>query len=126
MMSDSLVRVDLHSHTSRSHDAWMAPSTLVQRARAAAIDRIATELQLLGISARALPSRPISFDHPDLQQLTPREREVLVQIAGGRRVPAMAKKLFISQSTVRNHLRAIYRKLDVESQGELVELLNRL
>ena len=92
----------------------------------AAIDRIATELQLLGISARALSSRPISFDHPDLQQLTPREREVLVQIAGGRRVPAMAKKLFISQSTVRNHLRAIYRKLGVESQGELVELLNRL
>ncbi len=92
----------------------------------AAIDRIATELQLLGISARALPSPPISFDHLDLQQLTPREREVLVQIAGGRRVPAMAKKLFISQNTVRNHLRAIYRKLGVESQGELVELLNRL
>lgn len=63
MMSDSLVRVDLHSHTSRSHDAWMAPSTLVQRAREAGIDRIAvTDHGSLGgaLEAHALdPERVI-------------------------------------------------------------------
>ena len=91
----------------------------------AAIDRIATELQLLGISASALPSRPVAPDHPDLQQLSPREREVLLHIGAGHRVPGIAERLFISGHTVRNHLKAIYRKLGVESQHELVEWLNR-
>lgn len=92
----------------------------------AAIERIARELQLLGISASALPSQPIPLDHPDLQQLSPREREILLHIGTGHRVPGIAKRLFISGHTVRNHLKAIYRKLGVESQHELVEWLKRL
>ncbi len=92
----------------------------------AAIDRIARELQLLGISASALPSRPIAPNHPDLQQLSPREREVLLHVGAGHRVPGIAKRLFISGHTVRNHLKAIYRKLGVESQHELVEWLKGL
>jgi PAS domain S-box-containing protein len=91
----------------------------------AAIDRIARELQLLGISASALPSRPVAPDHPDLHQLSPREREVLLHIGAGHRVPGIAKRLFISGHTVRNHLKAIYRKLGVDSQHELVEWLSR-
>jgi len=35
------VRVDLHSHTRRSTDAWTAPATLVARAGAAGLDHIA-------------------------------------------------------------------------------------
>ena len=92
----------------------------------AAIDRIARELQLLGISASALPSRPVAPDHPDLQQLSPREREVLLHIGAGHRVPGIAERLFISGHTVHNHLKAIYRKLGVESQHDLVEWLKRL
>ena len=92
----------------------------------ASIDRIARELQLLGISASALPSRPVAPDHPDLQQLSPREREVLLHIGAGHRVPGIAERLFISGHTVHNHLKAIYRKLGVESQHDLVEWLKRL
>jgi len=38
-------------------------------------------------------------------------------------VPAIAGALFISQSTVRNHLSSVFRKLRVESQQELIDLL---
>ena len=44
----------------------------------------------------------------------------------GARVPAIAKQLFISQNTVRNHLKAIYRKVDVSSQVELIERVRSL
>ena len=42
----------------------------------------------------------------------------------GDRVPVIARKLFISQSTVRNHLSSVFRKLRVHGQQELIHLLN--
>jgi DNA-binding CsgD family transcriptional regulator len=38
-------------------------------------------------------------------------------------VPAIAGAVFLSQSTVRNHLARVYRKLGVGSQQELINLL---
>jgi DNA-binding NarL/FixJ family response regulator len=58
-----------------------------------------------------------------VRALTPREREVLVQLVAGDRVSSIARELKISQNTVRNHLKSIFRKLKVKSQ---VELLDRL
>jgi DNA-binding NarL/FixJ family response regulator len=54
--------------------------------------------------------------------LTPREREIVLALSNGQRVGAIAGKLGVSEHTVRNHLKAVYRKLDVHSQ---VELLSR-
>src|SRR5262245_6598809 len=54
--------------------------------------------------------------------LTPREREIVAALSGGQRVGAVATRLGVSEHTVRNHLKAVYRKLDVHSQ---VELLSR-
>lgn len=58
--------------------------------------------------------------NPDAQKLTRREFEVLVRVLMGDDVPAIGSVLFISPHTVRNHLKAIYRKLDVRSRVELV------
>jgi PAS domain S-box-containing protein len=58
-------------------------------------------------------------------RLSRREREVLADIAQGDRVPLIATRLFISQSTVRNHLSSAFRKLNVSDQQELVALLRR-
>jgi PAS domain S-box-containing protein len=72
--------------------------------------------------AAVAPSRvqPIGWS-----TLSRREREVIEDIALGDRVPLIATRLYISQSTVRNHLSSAFRKLKVSDQQELVELLRR-
>jgi DNA-binding CsgD family transcriptional regulator len=59
----------------------------------------------------------------DLSELTMRQREIVERLLGGHRVDAIARDLYVSPSTVRNHLSAIFEKLGVASQSELVELL---
>ncbi len=59
-------------------------------------------------------------EHPEVQKLTKREHEVLLRVLMGDDVPSIGGALFISPHTVRNHLKAIYRKLDVRSRVELV------
>ena len=59
----------------------------------------------------------------DGEELSPRQAEILDRLAAGERVPAIAKSLFISTSTVRNHLSAIFRLYGVHSQQELIALL---
>jgi DNA-binding CsgD family transcriptional regulator len=59
----------------------------------------------------------------DLSDLTVRQREIVERLLRGHRVDAIARDLYVSPSTVRNHLSAIFDKLGVASQSELVELL---
>jgi DNA-binding CsgD family transcriptional regulator len=54
-------------------------------------------------------------------ELSKREREILGLVADGKRVGTIATLLFLSENTVRNHLKRMYRKLDVSSLGELRE-----
>lgn len=58
-------------------------------------------------------------------RLSAREQEVVNHLLSGDRVPAIARVMYLSQSTVRNHLAAVYRKLGVSSQQELVDLFKR-
>ena len=62
----------------------------------------------------------------DLSVLSPRELEVLELIRNGYRVATVARRLFISPHTVRNHLKRIFLKLEVSSQAELLEKLKPL
>lgn len=55
--------------------------------------------------------------------LTARESEIVQALLRGQRVGSIASRLFISEHTVRNHLRSIFRKLGVRSQRELVDAL---
>ena len=59
------------------------------------------------------------------QRLSSREREIVEALGTGRRVKDIAQDLVISTHTVRNHLKAIYRKLNVRSQFELISLMAR-
>ncbi|MFL6163453.1 MAG: helix-turn-helix transcriptional regulator [Jatrophihabitantaceae bacterium] len=60
---------------------------------------------------------------PGLDRLSRREYEVVKLLLHGDRVPVIARQLFVSQSTVRNHLSSVFRKLRVRSQQELIVLL---
>jgi DNA-binding NarL/FixJ family response regulator len=61
---------------------------------------------------------PQSAD-PELDQLTPREREVLRLLARGYRYKEIATKLTISIKTVESHVSAVLRKLQLSSRHEL-------
>lgn len=58
--------------------------------------------------------------------LTEREEEVLTLLAQGSSTPEIATRLFISQKTVKNHLAAIYDKLDVPDRTQAVVRAARL
>lgn len=64
----------------------------------------------------------------DDSQLTPREIEVLQLVARGSSNRAIAKNLFISEKTVKNHLYRIFQKLNVEdrTQAALYALKNKI
>jgi DNA-binding NarL/FixJ family response regulator len=57
--------------------------------------------------------------------LSGRELEVLSNVARGSGTAEIAKTLFISPHTVRNHLKAIYKKLAVSSRTALMKKLLR-
>jgi DNA-binding NarL/FixJ family response regulator len=64
-------------------------------------------------------SRPRGADQP-FPDLTEREREVLALIAQGYTNQAIAERLVITPKTVRNHISAIFSKLQVTSRLEAI------
>jgi len=56
---------------------------------------------------------------PELDRLTPREREVLRHIARGYMYKEVALRLGISAKTVESHVSAVLRKLQLSSRHEL-------
>jgi DNA-binding CsgD family transcriptional regulator len=87
------------------------------------LDRIGQEVQSAGripiVSAMPQPSAV-----PGLTDLSARQWEVVTRLLRGERVPTIARGMFLSPSTVRNHLSTIYRKVGVSSQTQLLELLH--
>lgn len=61
-----------------------------------------------------------------MAELSPREREVLELLSQGFRVGDIVADLGVAETTVRSHIRAIRRKLDVGSQLAAVAVVHRL
>lgn len=59
----------------------------------------------------------------DLDVLTTRQREILQLIAEGLSNAQIAKRLYLSESTVKQHLRAAYKLLHVENRTEAARLV---
>jgi DNA-binding NarL/FixJ family response regulator len=72
---------------------------------------------VLDAFAGATPAEPAADS--DLDQLTPREREVLQHIARGYMYKEIAHRLDISAKTVEAHVSAVLRKLQLSSRHEL-------
>lgn len=58
-------------------------------------------------------------------QLSEREREVLDLVARGWDNRRIAKELFLSDKTVRNHVSAVFAKLDVDDRAEAIARARR-
>ena len=61
-----------------------------------------------------------SFKINPHSNLTNRETEVLTQLCKGKSYRMIAEALFISEETVRRHIKNIYKKLEVGSKSEAV------
>jgi DNA-binding NarL/FixJ family response regulator len=53
-------------------------------------------------------------DREPLEELSPRDREVLKQMAEGKSNRGIAEALFVTEATVEKHVTAIFRKLEIE------------
>lgn len=75
--------------------------------------------------------RPETFIHRRCDELaaehgiSPRETEVLYYLGRGYNHTYIARKLFVSENTVRTHVRHIYGKLGLSSREELLDLIDR-
>jgi DNA-binding NarL/FixJ family response regulator len=67
-----------------------------------------------------VPARSPRPSTRDVEDLTPREHEVLQQLAAGLSNKEIASRLAISEHTVKFHVNALLAKLDAESRTEAV------
>jgi two-component system nitrate/nitrite response regulator NarL len=75
--------------------------------------------------ARADEHRRHDPEAAKIETLTEREREVIALVAEGLTTKRIAKRLFISEKTVSNHLTATYNKLGVSNRLELALYASR-
>ena len=68
---------------------------------------------------------PAATDYPQLDELSGRQREIVIRLLNAQRVSAIAVDLHLSPSTVRNYLMTIFTKFGVHSQVELLGVLHR-
>lgn len=71
--------------------------------------------EFLGVEAA-----PVNAGAAKLEDLTTRENDILQLVALGHGNADIAKRLFISEKTVRNHLTSIFEKLGVDSRAKAI------
>jgi DNA-binding NarL/FixJ family response regulator len=91
--------------------------------RVADFDAFADAVRRVGNGGSALDPEIVSLmmgrrrDQP-MDELTPREREVLGLMAEGRSNHAIAEELVVTERAVEKHVTSIFGKLDLSSTGE--------
>jgi two-component system, LuxR family, response regulator FixJ len=77
------------------------------------------------LAARHAPNLEPTRPDPELEALTPREREVLTLLTEGYRQSEIARKLVISPRTVATHIQRVLKKLHVHERAQAVALALR-
>ncbi|NVZ08607.1 response regulator transcription factor [Allochromatium humboldtianum] len=98
----------------------MEPDALIAALGEIVQGRTVVAPELMGVLARAVrgESKPVTVVSGGAADLTPREQEILCHLAEGQSNKTIARALGISEGTVKLHVKAILRKLDVHSRVE--------
>ena len=76
--------------------------------------------------AELMTSRPVPIEKtPDHERLTPRENEVLTYLSKGFTIKEIANLMGIKWFTVNDHIKSIYKKLNVSSRAEAAVLATK-
>jgi DNA-binding NarL/FixJ family response regulator len=92
-------------------------------------DQIARAVEVAARGEVVAPRKLLEFliandDAADLDTLTPRQRDILGLVAEGLSNGQIARRLFLSESTVKQHLRAAYKTLGVKDRKEAARFVN--
>lgn len=95
--------------------------------RVSDVDELTRTLKAVVVGGSVIDSRVVDSllarrsreEQSSLHALTQRELEVLAKMASGRTNPAIAKTLFMSESTVEKHVSAIFSKLNLSEETEI-------
>ncbi|MHB1950824.1 MAG: response regulator [Acidiferrobacteraceae bacterium] len=94
------------------------PDELVTALRRAVAGETVVSTQLADTLARIVSGAERSGPHALINELTPREHEILGHLAAGSSNKAIARSLSITDGTVKLHVKSILRKLKVSSRVE--------
>jgi len=77
-------------------------------------------------SSHTAPSRSVQLNPtPEWERLTPRENEVLTYLSKGFTIKEIANLMGIKWFTVNDHIKSIYKKLNVSSRAEAAVLASK-
>jgi len=96
----------------------MDAEQLIEQIRIAATGRMALSPELTQVLAEAIRVRPKPTGQVQFSSLTKREKEVLRLIAKGQSNKMIARKLGITEGTVKVHVKNLLHKLDLRSRVE--------
>jgi len=96
----------------------MDAEELIEQIRIAATGRMALSPELTQVLAEAIRVRPKPTGQVQFSSLTKREKEVLRQIAKGQSNKMIARKLGITEGTVKVHVKNLLHKLGLRSRVE--------
>ena len=93
------------------------------------LDQIARAVEVAAKGEIVAPRKLLEYlianeDPADLDALTTRQREILQLVAEGYSNAQIARTLFLSESTVKQHLRATYKVLGVSDRKEAAKLIS--
>jgi len=96
----------------------MDPDEMIRQLRQASLGRMVISESLTALLAEALRSQRSQPAAPDIHSLTQREREILRELAGGLSNKMIARKLEITEGTVKVHVKHLLKKLNLRSRVE--------
>lgn len=84
---------------------------------------VVREVEVL-VPVQTPPSQPFTANAARIRELgiTPRELEILNQIAAGLSTREIAAKLFVSENTVKTHSSRLFDKLDAKRRTQAVQI----
>ncbi|MYL23434.1 two-component system response regulator NarL [Vreelandella massiliensis] len=96
----------------------MEPEDMVHQLRQAAKGRMVISENLTALLAEALRNQRAAPATPSIESLTQREKEILRELAAGMSNKLIARKLDITEGTVKVHVKHLLKKLQLRSRVE--------